>query len=190
MANNELILKRFRLVLDTLYRSDAARMAQEMGVNRTTITRYINGDVTPTKKALHLLSLAKRIRLTWLLGDGGDSIEYDNAFEFALPRLQSPIAGDSPIDSMSSRQSIPFYCRPGMYYLHVNEEMKANGILVHDHCLIQQITPRPASECDCEKLRVVERTSKIQMAVVSIDDVKSSTLVHGILRRIERDFED
>lgn len=187
---DDAIRNRFLKVLEVVFKGDAGKMALELGLDRSTMTRYKNGSSTPSQKILVGLSHAKRIRLAWLKGDaGGEEIEYDEGFEYSLPFVRSPLAGGSAIESVGKRQVIPYYCRPQCYYLDIRHEIKLHGIHARDHCLIQQITPRPPSTCECGTLRVVMRDGVLALDEVTQQDMKNGSTIHGLLLRVERDLE-
>ena len=67
---------RVRKVLSEIYANDVGAMARDIGVNRSTCSRYKNGQVKPNRRSLASLSQASGVSLAWLMRGPEDEIQY------------------------------------------------------------------------------------------------------------------
>ena len=186
---------RIALVLQEIFAGNIDDMAKCMGVNRTTIFRYKNGSIKPSRKSLIMLQEQKLVRADWMLNGGPDEIQFEE--NVPVPKSGLPIFME-PVETISTAAAKTF----NVYYLETDSgkmgadrywlrlSEKKNHLRANDLVLIQSRPPRPVKNSDVgEYFFVLKRKSKLSFDNAKTSDVgEPSTVIVGTALGYQGEF--
>lgn len=179
------IIVRLKKVLNEVYHGNMTEMATAIGVNRTTLMRYVQGKLSMNWRTFVAISQIANIRLDWLeRGVGGPDIQYTELSsatsieQFGLPVFGAPLES-APSASSPNRLGMtllapPPYYGEKRYWVKMNRPLCGGAIIAGDHVLTEAIESRDPDADDVERLRVVKRGIKIQYDIVTTLDIQPS----------------
>jgi len=140
------VLRRFCQVLEQVYGGDLGRLAIDIGVDRSTCSRYRSGKTKLTRRSLQALSVKAQVNSAWLEKGGSDSIVWDipdkdNWRKYALPVFVRPLH-DPPSNNPWGRTSLFLAVPPGLescdrYWLQIDRDNPTWGALKGDFILLE-----------------------------------------------------
>jgi transcriptional regulator with XRE-family HTH domain len=180
------ITKRFCKVLEVVYGGNTSQMAHDIGVDRSTCSRYKDGKTIPNRRSLMALSHEKGISLDWLERGLDEEIQYeqqssssDGISEWGLKVFRSPVVAvveESQLGETGMLIATPssFY-DPKRYWLEVRQEFGDHAIRIGDLLLIQPCDARDPAESDVNRLRTVMHAGDLTpvLAIVTNADPKN-----------------
>jgi transcriptional regulator with XRE-family HTH domain len=190
--------QRVRRVLVEKFENNKTRMSAATGHDRSTIAKYESGARRPTKRFMIALSQGTGINLKWLLGEGGDAIEYgesdDLGTESSRPVTKIPCEGiptkSTPGFNGLLRQTAAYHSERNRYWLVANKNFTKPHVEVGDHLLIRvEVQPRAAKASDEGSLFVLRRGDDVVLDVVAARDVRTGLVLYGKAILVERDLE-
>ena len=171
-------IARLKKVLREVYHGNMSEMGASIGVNRTTLLRYVQGKISMNQRTFVAISQAAHIRLDWLeRGIGGTEIQYTEVSsttsmeQFGLPVFGAPLES-APSDSSPNRLGMtllapPPYFGAKRYWVKMNRQLEAGAVIVGDYVLIEAIEARDPDDDDLNRLRVLKRANKVQYDIVT-----------------------
>jgi len=190
-----ILCKRIRTVLAEVYDGNKTLMSNATGNDRSTIAKYESGARTPTKRFMTSLSHATGISLDWLLGTGGDQIQYGNdaGSELARPVTTIPCervpTTSTPGYNGLNRQTAPYHNERNKFWLKVQKDYAAQHVYAGDLILIREMFQSAAKDIDVDHLFIMKRNEKVVFEPVTEQDVKDGTVLFGKAIMCERDLE-
>jgi transcriptional regulator with XRE-family HTH domain len=185
---------RFKLVVEELYKNNLAKAALALGLDRSTVSRYVSGR-NPPLSILLLVSRLTNVDIDWLTKGTELKIRYakeNYSGEVSRPVISTPCAGapdhTTPKFGMEFRQVAPAHNVPNRYWLRLTANIKALDLLKRDLVLMEAILPRSATPNDVGCLRIVLRGDQVEVAVLIQSDVKSDVQVLAFAHLVERDL--
>lgn len=157
------ISDRIKLVLDNVYGGSLERMANDLGVNRTTVLRYRDGGIVPPLRNLIVLSALQNIELGWLENGGSSDIQFKQLSssasieEFGLPVFAHPVR-DQKAESGQFQLGMkmlapPPYYGEKRYWLKIAKPIEGESVQRGDFILIDPIAPRAILGSESGELR-------------------------------------
>lgn len=195
------ITKRVKKVLDECFDGSVSGMAYAVGVDRTTCSRYKNGDVVPNRRTLIILGQATGVSLGWLENGPGDEIVWEEksssaaAEDLKLPVLRAPVEElpkqDDPSHASMSFAPPPDFYNADRYWLWISNPIEAKGVQIGDFVLIERCEPRQVKSEDMDKLCALKRSGKHLLVVVADEDLRKrrdKPLIIGEAKILHRQF--
>lgn len=168
------VLKRFRQILEHSYNGNLGKMADDIGVDRATCSRYKNGLIPIPRRSILAISRAANIDLSWLESGGGEEIKFDRGAQAPLlPVLRDP-TDVYPAKSIVSMQTPSAYFAENNYWLDVKDSIPGASILERDYVLIQPLPPRSLSNCDVGRLLAVRHSDARSLQLISKGMIKGA----------------
>ena len=186
---NVKISKRIEAVIERFYDGNVARAAHAMGVNRSTLTRYVLGAIEPTPQSLILLSKLHGLDLGWLQAGPGLEIKYDPTASSAVMTRPVTMAATSKVPNQNSpsfsglfRQVMPFHNVADRYWFKINASIGDKQIAAGDYFLMRAVEPTPVTKNDIDQFFMLKRGDQVLFDVANSSDVKMGTMIRNFLK--------
>jgi transcriptional regulator with XRE-family HTH domain len=159
------ITKRFCKVLEHAYGGNISQMAHDIGVDRSTCSRYKDGKTVPNRRSLMALSRALNISLEWLENGTDEEIQYEpqssssDISMWGLKVFRSPVVAvvteSQPGEAGMLFAPPPTFYEDARYWLEVRQDNRGNAVRAGDYLLIQPCDAREPAGSDLNRLRIV-----------------------------------
>lgn len=187
--------QRFNLVVEKYYDNNLAKAAMALGLDRSTLSRYVSGR-QPPRSVLLLLSQLHDIDIDWLTDGTELKIRFsDDQYTGAIARPIIDVPCERVPDGTTQgfrgefRQVAPYHNVPDRYWLRLSSDVSALNLLARDYILMQTVVPRQGIHSDLGCLRVLRRGEALEAAVAINADIKCDVRVVAIAHLIERDLK-
>lgn len=159
--------RRLKSVLETVFAGNITVMANALGVDKSTCSRYVSGDTVPSRTVLLLLHEAHGIDLGWLEEGSADEVQWSGlSSSTAVRELGLPVFA-APLESVPQPKSpgfldkivvvSPTFFKSTSYWVEIDRADPGESLARGDLVLIEPEKARAPEPSDPGRLLVVRR---------------------------------